>query len=112
MTTYEINVCEPYFSMLGYSKTIEGRLFKGKFAMMAVGDVLTLSLDKSVKSLTITKVERFVSFEQMLLDADNLAVTLPGTTSVDEGVQVYRQFYSQEDETQYGVVAITVNVTN
>jgi len=112
MSVYEINVAEPYFSMLGDQKVVEGRLYKGKFAKMNVGDVLHVQNSAMVKVLSITKVERFVSFEQMLMDAHNLSITLPGTATVDQGVDIYRQFYSAEDEALWGVVALTVTFMN
>ena len=30
---------------------------------------------------------------------------LPGIKSIDEGVKIYRQFYSKDDENQYKIIA-------
>jgi ASC-1-like (ASCH) protein len=35
---------------------------------------------------------------------------LPGIETIDEGVKIYRNFYSESDEKKYGVVAIHFNL--
>ncbi|KAL8479495.1 hypothetical protein ACS0TY_026407 [Phlomoides rotata] len=45
-----------------------------------------------------------------MLESESLARVLPGITSVEEGVQVYRNFYSEEKERSNGVLAICVQV--
>jgi hypothetical protein len=43
-----------------------------------------------------------------MLKVEGLAKVLPGVESIEEGVQVYRNFYSEEKERMNGVVAIRV----
>jgi WD40 repeat protein len=43
-----------------------------------------------------------------MIESEGLERVLPGVSSLKEGVDVYRQFYTEEDEKVYGVVAITI----
>ena len=131
ISVQEISVQDPWFSAIARgTKTVEGRLNKGKFAEMRAGTVLSIS--KSVKSKSsvkspissskssprprtvvaiVTKVVRYPNFEQYL-SCEGLNRTLPGLLSIKEGVDVYRQFYSAQDEQRYGVVAVHVTLLN
>ena len=105
----EINVQEPWFSALERSeKTVEGRLNKGKFATIRVGDVLSVS-NKSGSSFCarVVRVTAYASFVEYLTQ-EGLSRTLPGIATIESGCAVYRQFYSEEDEIKYGVLAIEV----
>lgn len=43
-----------------------------------------------------------------MLEAESLKEVLPGVDTTEEGVQVYRRFYSEEKERSNGVLAISV----
>jgi len=43
-----------------------------------------------------------------MLKKEGIENVLPGVKNIEEGVQIYRQFYSEEREKKYGVVAIEV----
>ncbi|CAK9184860.1 unnamed protein product [Ilex paraguariensis] len=43
-----------------------------------------------------------------MLQAESLAKVLPGVETVEEGVKIYRKFYSLEKEKSNGVLAICV----
>lgn len=107
---YDINVQEPYFSELGNLKTFEGRLNTGKFAQMQPGDFLC-AYDPTNKAksicLIVMSVVVYPSFASLLRDKIPHNV-LPGITSVQDGVNVYRKFYTAEQEATHGVVAIQV----
>ncbi|PNX84224.1 RNA-binding ASCH domain protein, partial [Trifolium pratense] len=44
-----------------------------------------------------------------MLETENLGEVLPGVESVEEGVKIYRRFYTEEKEQTNGVLAITVS---
>ncbi|XP_041993922.1 uncharacterized protein LOC121744447 [Salvia splendens] len=46
-----------------------------------------------------------------MLEVENLENILPGVSSIEEGVQIYRNFYSEEKERSNGVLAICVQVS-
>ena len=97
-------------------KSIEGRLGKPKFLKVKEGDVLRLREDvwkggEIIESLLtdvyikITQVLYFESISEMLETLDYKAV-LPSALNVEDGIEMYREFYSVEDEIEYGVVAM------
>uniref|UniRef100_A0A2N9J3V0 ASCH domain-containing protein n=1 Tax=Fagus sylvatica TaxID=28930 RepID=A0A2N9J3V0_FAGSY len=53
-------------------------------------------------------VHRYASFSDML-GAESLAKVLPGVETIEEGVQIYREFYTEEKEKTNGVLAIHVS---
>lgn len=102
-------------------KTVEGRLGKPKFIKIRVGDEISLREDiwkdgaivGSKPDRAVIKVKQllyFESFEEMFSAVDFKSV-IPLANSVEEAIAVYRQFYSEEDEFEYGVVAILFTLT-
>lgn len=113
--THEFTIKEPWFTLIQRRiKGVEGRLNKGNFAKLNVGDEVTWTKNLKQKDGTekkyavkteILKITKYNNFEDML-KAETLKRTLPGIPSVNCGVEVYRQFYKQEDEEKYGVLGI------
>lgn len=117
----EINVSDPWFTAIrSRTKTVEGRLHKGKFAEMRPGTVLVISKSEGGNGQSghsrsrkvvavVTKVVVYKSFEDYL-PHEGLCSTLPGMHTIADGVQVYRQFYSAAMEKQHGVAAVHLQV--
>jgi ASC-1-like (ASCH) protein len=107
---YEIHVSEPWFtSIKNKTKKYEGRLNTLLFAKFKTNDILTI-FNKQLKQhfdVTITEIFHFDTFRQMLNDL-GVENVLPGIKSVDEGVMVYRQWYNEDKEKQFRVLAIKV----
>jgi ASC-1-like (ASCH) protein len=105
-----VSINQPYFDLIRKGlKTIEGRLRKGIFASFKKGDVVEWVYKDSVVRTKITNVYKYPSFKTML-KMEGLKHVLPGVNSLTDGVGVYRQWYSEDDEKKYGVVAIEVRV--
>lgn len=107
------HLSEPWFSliMLGL-KTCEGRLCKGDFAEMNKGDRITFEnsdLYKRSFVVKITSIHKYDSFETYL-KKEGLDKCLPTIDSIENGLMVYRKYYSEVDEKKYGIVAIRVKV--
>jgi ASC-1-like (ASCH) protein len=51
----------------------------------------------------------YSTFAEMLR-SEGLEKCLPGIFSIEDGVAIYRQFYSKEEEAQFGVLAFKVIV--
>ena len=99
----ELNVQEPYFSLIkNGQKTVEGRLAKDKYFVFNSGDkvVFNDSLEVEIQALV-----KYKSFREMLI-FEGLKNVLPGVQTLEEGENIYYQFYTKEDEQKYGVVAI------
>lgn len=87
-------------------KTVEGRLNRGKFANMKKGDTLIISNDKqSIVVAVITDIRKYHTFEEYL-EQEGLSRTLPGTRNIRDGVAVYRKFYDEKMENEFGVLGI------
>jgi ASC-1-like (ASCH) protein len=100
---------EPWFSLIKLElKSIEGRLNRGDFNKMQVGDIVRWTNDdygqRSVDTRITKKVE-YPTFAEYL-ETDGLDKCLPSFTTIESGVAVYRKWYSEEDEQKYGVIAI------
>ncbi|KAM7461077.1 hypothetical protein LguiA_029198 [Lonicera macranthoides] len=102
---FDLHVQEPFFSQLKDGlKTIEGRCAVGDYNRIGSG---ALILFNKCLVLQVEDVHRYASFSEML-EAESLTKVLPGVETIEEGVQVYRKFYSEEKERLNGVVAICV----
>ncbi|XP_061365169.1 uncharacterized protein LOC133308551 [Gastrolobium bilobum] len=102
----ELNVQEPFFSQLKDGlKTIEGRCASGKYSRIELGNLILFN--KSVV-FEVQGIQWYPSFFDML-EAESLGKVLPGVESVEEGVKIYRRFYTEEKEQANGVLAITVS---
>lgn len=102
---FELHVQEPYFSQLKDGlKTIEGRCAVGDYNQIGPG---TLLLINKCLLLKVQYVKWYASFSEMM-EAESLSKVLPGIKIIEEGVQVYRKFYTEEKEKSNGVLAICV----
>ncbi|KAK4406262.1 hypothetical protein Sango_0632700 [Sesamum angolense] len=104
---FKLNVQEPFLSQLSDGlKTIEGRCAVGKFKRFQSGHFL---LFNKCLMAQVQAVQQYASFHEML-EAEGLSKVLPGVTSIEEGVQFYRSFYSEEKERSNGVLALCLSI--
>ncbi|KAJ6733925.1 ASCH DOMAIN PROTEIN putative ISOFORM 1-RELATED [Salix koriyanagi] len=102
----EIHVQEPYFSLLKDGrKTIEGRCATVDYTRIEPGDMILVN---KILVLKVEDVHRYASFSKML-QAESLEKVLPGVKTVEEGVEIYRKFYTEEKEKSNGVLAVCVS---
>uniref|UniRef100_A0A0D9XR28 ASCH domain-containing protein n=1 Tax=Leersia perrieri TaxID=77586 RepID=A0A0D9XR28_9ORYZ len=103
---FELHVQEPYFTQLrAGTKKVEGRLAAGNYNRIAEGSLL---LFNKCLLLNVQAVRKYGSFSEMLR-TEMISEVLPGISSIEEGVGVYRKFYTEEKESLYGVLAISVS---
>ncbi|XP_062173623.1 uncharacterized protein LOC133879087 isoform X2 [Alnus glutinosa] len=103
---HELHVQEPFFSQLkDGQKTIEGRCAVGDYNRIGSGSMI---LFNRCVVFEVQDVRRYASFSDMLT-AESLAKVLPGVETIEEGVQIYRKFYTEEKERSNGVLAIFVS---
>jgi len=100
-------------------KTIEGRLGRGKFAEYRVGDLVSLRRDyrdeqgtlhdgePGAATVEITAVRRYNSFLEMV-STEGYQRVIPSASSPQEAADEYNRFYSAEDQSKYGVLAIEI----
>ncbi|WP_297417768.1 ASCH domain-containing protein [Thermococcus sp.] len=85
-------------------KKIEGRLYDEKRQKIRPGDTIIF---ENRLMCVVKDIRVYSSFGEML-EKEGLENVLPGVESIEEGVRVYRRFYSEERERKYGVAAIEV----
>jgi len=105
------HLSEPWFSLVMLDKKkYEGRLNKGEFSSLKVGNVITFFNDDfSIHrefSVEVTKIKKYTSFLFFL--TSKLYKALPSVSTIKEGITVYRNYYSENDEKKYGIIAIKI----
>jgi len=104
-----------------HKKNIEVRLGKPRFLKIREGDVLSIRedlyldgkiIDSFNDSLQI-KVTRLLYFETLneTLNSIDYRAAVPSAKSKKQALDKYREFYSAEDEAEYGVVAMFFKIT-
>lgn len=109
---YSKHLSQPWFECIfNGSKTVEGRLNKGDFGKMEIGDEIEFYNDKSKYTVEVVNVKYYKTFKEMITK-EKLKNVLPTSdiTKIKDGVKVYHSFYSPEDEKKYGIVAIHIKV--
>ena len=107
-----ITVSDPWFDQIqSGKKTIEGRVKFGFFGKLNKGDKIKLSNSDKSKFITCTveNLEDFKNFHD-LLDGEKLNKVFPDAKTVNDGLEIYKKFYKDEDIEKNGVVAITLKV--
>ena len=107
MSIYEKTVSEPWFTLLKLKiKTVEGRLNKGDFLDMKIGDIIiftNMELGFLRKfQIKIKQINIYDNFETYL-EKETLCCCLPGIDTIEEGLQVYYRYYQKTD--QYKIIA-------
>jgi len=99
-----------------HNKYVEVRLGKPRFLKIREGDILSIREDlyfegKIIDSfndslrIKVMQVLYFETFNEML-DSIDYKATVPSAKSKSQALSKYREFYSVEDEKEYGVVAM------
>lgn len=94
-------------------KIAEGRLNKSWVSTLQPLDMIEFKertengIDETEKPIRVmvSKIKKYKSFIE-LFDDVGLDKVLPGIDSYDNGIKVYRQWYSEEKEKEFGVVGI------
>ena len=91
------------------NKSVEGRLNKGEFSNMKIGDIIEFSNEelgfKRKSKLKIKDIHYYTNFYDYL-HQEKLKNCLPGIQNIKQGVSVYHKFYSKNDENKYGIIAL------
>ncbi len=105
MATWRMGLQEEYLKAIAEGrKKVEGRLYDEKRQGIRPGDTIIF---ENRLMCVVKDVRVYSSFREML-EREVLENVLPGVESIEEGIKVYRRFYSEEKERKYGVAAIEV----
>jgi ASC-1-like (ASCH) protein len=106
MQKIPLNVKEPYLSfILNGQKTIEGRLNKGKFKDLKIGDILLIGPEE--KEYIIERTTFYYSFKEMI-QKEGIKNVIPDKNNIEDAEAVYYEFYTKEEEKEFGVLAIKI----
>lgn len=106
MQNINVNIEEPYSSfVVDGQKMVEGRLNRGKFSELNSGDFIEMN-DERIIFEVIAK-NNYMTFREML-ETEGITKVLPDKFTLEQGVNVYRKFYTPEEEAEFGVVAIRI----
>ena len=110
---YNEHVSEPWFSLISLGlKTVEGRKNKGKFKEMKIGDIIQWNNNDFKERKILTKIigkAEYKTFEEYLT-TEGLNNCLPGMPTLEHGLSVYFKYFTKEEETEFGVVAIRLKL--
>jgi ASC-1-like (ASCH) protein len=112
MKTYRSHRTEPYFTFIkNGQKTIEGRVRKGKYRLIKSGDMITVYNKEETDSVNV-RVKRVSMYPSIkdLLESEGVERVLPDVDNIKQGIEIYRRFYTPEQESIFGMVAIEVKV--
>jgi ASC-1-like (ASCH) protein len=98
-----------YFEMINKGeKCVEIRLNDEKRQALKVGDKLTFTcrgnLDRKIET-EVTSLHHYKDFDEMLMYEPKKDIGFP-FKSFEEIVEIYEEFYTKEEQSLYGVVAI------
>ena len=111
---YEKHLSEPWYSLIKLGiKTCEGRLNKGDFSKMNVGDIITFENSdfgfERKFNVQVISIHNYKTFSDYLR-AETLKKTLPGITKVEDGLKIYYKYYKKEDEAKYNIRALRLQI--
>ena len=101
---------EPYNNIASGKKVIESRLFDEKRQQIAIGDQIVFSENDKPENSVTTVVKGLLlyqTFKELFADHEPF---LFGEESHDFLLTQIKQFYSDEDEEEYGVVGIRLEL--
>lgn len=106
-----LHIQDPWYTyIINGRKIVEGRLNKGFMKTIEKGDNITIfGPNKQQVDVLITNIIIYKTFAEML-ETEGLDKVLPGKVTIDDGVEVYRQWYSEEKEQEFGIRAIKLEL--
>jgi ASC-1-like (ASCH) protein len=106
-----VGISDPWFEHIASGKKIiEGRLNKPPFSTFKIGDRIKFINPKGVVCVHVTYVVKYPTFKEYLT-IEGLGRTLPGVYTLEDGIAVYRKYYSKEKEKEFGICAIHLKKT-
>lgn len=104
----EVSVNKIWFDFINQKrKTVEGRLNKGKFKEFKKDDIIYFKNDDRKIKVLIKNISSYKTFQEYL-EMEGLKRTLPGIKTIEQGKEVYYTYYTQEQEKEFGILAIEV----
>lgn len=110
---YRETLSEPWFSLISLGlKKVEGRKNKGRFKEMEVGDIVEWTNNDFKPRSVLTKITRKSEYSTFAsyLETEGLEKCLPGIQDLETGLSVYYKYFTEQDEKEFGVIAIEIEL--
>lgn len=107
---YHNHRTEPYFTFVkNGQKTIEGRIAKDKYKNIKVDDRFIVHNDDETDSIEVKVIgiRKYPSIKE-LLEHEDLQKILPNAKNINEGLEIYKKFYTEKQQKEFGVIAIEI----
>ena len=93
-----------------WKKTIEGRLCKGDWEKVKVGDIIVFFDNKHECKTKVKNIYKCNSFATLISDFKEQLLPTIDLSDLRNGINVYRQFYSESNEEKYGVLGVEIQI--
>lgn len=108
MAIFNIHCKDPWFSYIRQGvKPVEGRKKTHTYKKIKVGDQIHFINGQESFLADVTEIREYASIEKYFEDV-TLEKALPGINSVEEGLNVYYQWSTEQQIRQYGFLGIFV----
>jgi ASC-1-like (ASCH) protein len=108
VTIFNIHCDDPWFSYIRDGvKTVEGRKKTHSYTKIKTGDQIKFINGENSFLADVTEVREYASIEKYLEDV-TLEKALPGVNSLEEALNIYYQWTSEEKIRLYGFLGIFV----
>jgi len=108
MAIINLHCKEPWFSHIRNGiKPVEGRKNTHTYKKIRVGDQINFSNGNESFLTTVTEIREYDTIEQYFEDI-TLEKALPGIQTIEEGLNIYYQWSTEEKIKQYGFLGIFI----
>lgn len=110
--THTIHCDDPWFTHIREGiKPVEGRKKTHSYQRIRPGDKINFTNGKENFIADVTEIREYASIENYLEDV-TLEKALPGIATIEEALNIYYQWSSEEKIRQYGFLGIFVKPTH
>ncbi|MFA6916126.1 MAG: ASCH domain-containing protein [Parachlamydiales bacterium] len=108
MALFTIHCEDPWFSYIRQGiKPVEGRKNTHSYRKIKVGDQIKFINGTDSFIANVTEIREYSSLEKYLEDV-TLEKALPGVETIEEGLNIYYQWSTEEKIKQYGFLGIFI----
>ena len=113
MVKHFIECSEPWYSQIKSGvKKVEGRKGTDKWKLIKPNDELVFFCERNSFVTRVTKINEYLGKDALkeYLETEGLKATLPGVESLQDDMNVYLQWSTPEQITEYGFLGIHIEV--
>lgn len=109
--TVKMNLCrEPFEKIRSGEKTVELRLFDEKRQAVSVGDLIEFDCEGETLTAKVVDLYRASAFRELFEQFPMNEMGFDAGISPAEGALQMRKYYSEEKETEHGVLGIKIKI--